>query len=188
MWSSNQAMVPCAPHGFEPAGICSNTPWSERHSPTPRLGLYKHLPLIIETHLSFASQHHFSNTFTWISSHLCFPKNSYYRDSFSHFLFSLLLFQNFQMPTKKNADSTPAVQMCFIEQKHWKNSEKQGHLKATRKEKYQIQLSNEAELTLIYHWVTAQSPIQCLRKEDSIQGQAHYVTILVTPANCWDAL
>lgn len=100
-WSSKQVVVPCALRGSESAGICSNTPCSEWHFPTPRLDLYKHLPLITGTHLSFASQHHFSNTFIWISSHLCFSKNSYYRDSFPHFLFSFLLFQKFQMPTKK---------------------------------------------------------------------------------------
>lgn len=123
-WSSKQVVVPCALRGSESAGICSNTPCSEWHFPTPRLDLYKHLPLITGTHLSFASQHHFSNTFIWISSHLCFSKNSYYRDSFPHFLFSFLLFQKFQMPTKKkcrfNTSCTDMLPRTKALEKLWK--------------------------------------------------------------------
>lgn len=97
-WSPTHCMAMC----LQALSLSAfESPPSERHCQTSRLDLHKQLPVRLEKYLSFASQQHYSKTFTYINSHLHFPKKMHFTyAAIFHFLFSILPFQNFWLPSK----------------------------------------------------------------------------------------
>lgn len=136
----NQAMITHTLHGHVPASPVNisafESPPSERHCQTSRLDLHKQLPVRLEKYLSFASQQHYSKTFTYINSHLHFPKKCVLH--MQQFFISYSVFCHFKTfgylvkgkrQKVKAADSTPSVQMCNTSQTTGE-TEKQAHFKA----------------------------------------------------------